>query len=424
VNLTEKAIDRLEPTTERQNYRDDETTGFGIRIEPAASGGRKSFFWNAKVGGQVVFKSLGESPAVSVKDARDSAREWAGKAAKWKQDGFPEPGPFLKPKRAAQPESSAVPLFKDLVEKYVEDYLKPNAKNPEVAMAEVRRRSKKYFKAWQDRPLDSLSAEDLLEVKNACGKHHTTANCCIELISRLLNWAAGRRKGKAKGKARFWTGKNFAEEVEGYDKNERDRTLSADELKRFNEELEKEEHRDLRDFLVLSMNSAARKGDILSMRWCDIDWDRNHWHVPNPKNKVPYNVWMLPAFLNVLKRRESTKPESAIHVFPGSGKSGHVIDVKKPWKKFRAVAKLSDFRIHDIRHTVLSAMAEAGVPILHVGAAAGHQSVQSTKRYIHLYPESQREARMKGQQKMIALIKSAKKREKASKPKLLQVSNA
>ncbi len=121
MNITEKAIERLKSSSERQTYRDDELTGFGLRIEPASTGGRKSFFWNAKVGGLVVFKSLGEFPSVSVKDARDRAKEWAGKAAKWKQDGFPEEkNPFAKLKKQVR---TSVPTFSELVESYIKFHL-------------------------------------------------------------------------------------------------------------------------------------------------------------------------------------------------------------------------------------------------------------------------------------------------------------
>src|SRR5947208_12938571 len=117
MNITEKAIERLQPSTERQTYRDDELTGFGIRIEPHDSGGRKSFFYNAKVGGQVIFKSLGQWPATNVKDARDEAKEWAGKASAWKKAGCPpESNPFAKPKKQ---ERTTAPVFRQLVESYI-----------------------------------------------------------------------------------------------------------------------------------------------------------------------------------------------------------------------------------------------------------------------------------------------------------------
>ena len=93
MNLTEKSIERLQANNDRPSFRDDEFTGLGIRIEPKSSGGRKSFsglFWNAKVAGQVVFKSLGEWPTTSVRDAREKAKQWAGKASKWKEAGCPE----------------------------------------------------------------------------------------------------------------------------------------------------------------------------------------------------------------------------------------------------------------------------------------------------------------------------------------------
>ncbi len=157
MNLTEKGIERLQPNAERQTYRDDELTGFGIRIEPAASGGRKSFFWNQKVNGEVYFRSLGEWPTVSVKAARDMAREWAGKAAKWKQDGCQEDkNPFAKPKKQAR---TTTPLFKELVEAYIERHVREQALHPVRGEYDVRLLVKNYLESWLNVPLDKITVD-------------------------------------------------------------------------------------------------------------------------------------------------------------------------------------------------------------------------------------------------------------------------
>src|SRR6202044_172529 len=97
MNLTQKWVDALEPTDQRQSFRDDEQEGFGLRCEPGATGGGKSFFWNQKVGGKGYYKALGETSTVSVKNARYDASVWAGKGRDWKQRGCIESeNPFVE----------------------------------------------------------------------------------------------------------------------------------------------------------------------------------------------------------------------------------------------------------------------------------------------------------------------------------------
>jgi hypothetical protein len=64
MNLTEKSVSNLEPIEKRKDYYDDEGGGFGVRVESAQLGGRKSFFWRQKINRQVYYRSLGESPIV------------------------------------------------------------------------------------------------------------------------------------------------------------------------------------------------------------------------------------------------------------------------------------------------------------------------------------------------------------------------
>lgn len=416
MSLTEKSVLKLAASSKRMRYMDDEVTGFGVRVEPHA---RKSFFWCAKVDGEVYYKALGEFPAISVKDARDSAKEWAGKAAKWKQAGYPQDeNPLAKRKRI---EPTSAPTFRELVKAYTERHVKETANNPVRASYDVNLMATTHFETWLDRKLDELTVEDVLAVKNKCGKHCIAANRSVEFIRRLFNWSGGKKDGT---EVNFWPVENIAKDVSTYDEKPRKRFLQPDELVRFNDELENEKHIDLKDFLVLAITTGARRGDLFSMRWKDIQWEREVWSVPYPKNGESYDVQLLDVAVNVLKRRRTEIPDSVEYVFPGPGRTGHLINLKKPWDEFRKRAKLNDFRIHDIRHTCASYQSISGVSLQQIGASLGHRSTQSTQIYAHLHDEAVRAARMSGQAKMLQMMKAARKRAKitARKPKLLKAA--
>lgn len=413
MRLTEKAVAALKAGHDRKQYFDDTQAGFGIRVEPS---GRKAFLWYAKVNGKPRMKALGEFPLVSVSDARAAADKWAGIAAQWKLAGYAPPDPFAPAVKPA-PAASNVPTFKMLLEAYITQHIwsadtDERANNP--AKAEyMARHLAKHFAAIHDRALDAIEVEDILAVKRACGERHYLANRCVELCRALFNWSA-----KSKDGVRFFACDNPAREVSTYGEKSRTRFLSPEEIIRFNEALTDEPSQDLKDFLVLAMNTGARKMDILSMRWQDISMDAARWTVPFSKSGS-YNVDLHAAALAVLERRQSEAVQDAIFVFPSHSASGHLEDVKKVWNEFRTRAQLPTkgedvFRCHDIRRTVGSFAAIAGVSLQQIGAMLGHRSLQSTQVYARLSDTATREAREVGANKMAELVKAAEQRAKAN----------
>jgi integrase len=123
----------------------------------------------------------------------------------------------------------------------------------------------------------------------------------------------------------------------------------------------------------------------------------------------------------VLRRRREETADGVPFVFPSHGKSGHVIELKKQWDKFRKRAGIPDVRVHDLRRTKGSYMAISGVSLQQIGAVLGHRSLGSTEIYARLHQESLREAVETGDAAMERMTKQARKRMKlaARKQKLL-----
>ena len=61
-------------------------------------------------------------------------------------------------------------------------------------------------------------------------------------------------------------------------------------MKQFWEALAKSPNKDFVDFVNLAVWTGARKGDVMSMRWCDVSFDDNRWRIPDPKLCKPYDV--------------------------------------------------------------------------------------------------------------------------------------
>ena len=411
MNLTEKAVASLKATDKRQHFYDGEGGGFGVRIEAARLGGRANYFWRAKVNGQVFYKSLGECGIAAVKQARNNARMLAGKAITWKAAGYPaDANPFEVKRSEAKKDAAKCPTFLELREAYMLQHVREHANRPDRAEIRVLQISK-YLEAWNDRAIDSITVEDVLAVKNAQGNHRITANRIVEFLRSLYNWASKSTDGKIN----FWKVENPAKDVSRYKETARERFLLPEELGKFNAALREEPDADLRDFIVISLNTGARRGDVLSMRWQDILWEANSWTIPKPKNATPYTISLLPVVMEVLKRRRAEITEKEIFIFPSYGRTGHIVDVKKRWQEFRKRAGVPDLHVHDLRRTCGSYLAMAGVGLPAVGQALGHKSLASTQIYARFDSTAVRNARELGQQTMVTMMRKARRRVSARK---------
>lgn len=405
MRLTEKFLDKLKPTDKRQNIRDDDPTGFGIRVEPQ---GRKSFFFNAKVCGSVVYKALGEYPAVTLKDARDRAKELSGLAAKWKQNGCKGDNPFRAAKKAAA--ASEAPTFETLVESYITNYVhsaKANLNHPDRAEAMLRWAIKKYFGDWLQRPVDSFAVQDVIALRDSAGERRYMANRLIQYCRALFDWCSNDGDGRTP----VWQlAVNPARKVSLFEETARERVLSPEEFVQLEDALASEPYEDLRDFILLALDTAARKMNILEMQWSEIDWDLNQWKIPMSKSGKPYTVDLLPRAVETLRRRLETRTTHP-YVFPPI--SGRYLHVDKPFVKFCKRAGLADFHIHDLRRSSAAAMARAGVAPQKIAHALGQTSMSSILIYARMAQKELPEARELGAQKVREEIESARARMKA-----------
>lgn len=426
MNLTEKAVERFKPSSERQTYRDDEQTGFGLRIEPADRGARKSFFFNAKIGGQVVFKALGVWPTMSVKAARGEAAQWAGKADTWKKAGFPiEGNPFAKPKKLPR---TTVPSFEELAEAYIERHLlnpEEGALNKKRAEYDTRLLIRNFFSEWLDTPIDKITEEMVIQAREKAEGRYWQ-NSVVEFVRRVFNWSNGLSK-KSRDKIVFYRCANPAQAIGLNKKKARDRFLQPEELLRLNEALKSEEtDATTRDVVMLLLATGARRGNVFSMKWDDIDVDLGIWHVPMSKSGDGYDVPLTPVAVKTLEGRRELRKSGEQFVFPSSrAECGHITEIKKKFKLLMERAGIKNLRPHDARRTKGSFAALAGESLPRIGQMLGHKSIGATAVYARLLPQAARETSQASDEFMLQKMREAKKRLKKQngKPKLLKVAN-
>ena len=140
----------------------------------------------------------------------------------------------------------------------------------------------------------------------------------------------------------------------------------------------------LRPIVITAIHTGMRRGEILELRWEDVDLEKCQITIPQEKTKtrksrvVPVNGVLY----NTLR---SLGPKKG-YVF--TKKNGdRYREIKESFNAAVKRAGIEDFRFHDLRHTFASHLAMAGIPLETIGKLLGHKSPVMTWRYSHLSPD-------------------------------------
>jgi integrase len=139
----------------------------------------------------------------------------------------------------------------------------------------------------------------------------------------------------------------------------------------------------------LLLFTGCRLGEVLTLRWEDVDFERGLLHLPDSKTGAKTVALAAPA-LQVLA--EAPRLKGNPYVMPGEKVGRPWQDMQRPWRRIRARAGLPDVRLHDLRHSFASVGAAAGLGLPIIGALLGHTQAATTHRYAHLAADPLKEA--------------------------------
>jgi integrase len=137
--------------------------------------------------------------------------------------------------------------------------------------------------------------------------------------------------------------------------------------------------------VLLAISTGARRGELIHLRWADVDLKNARAIVHDTKNGDPRVLPLVGKALPAL--RESKLQGSALSewVFPqSSGFPGPYEGFDGHWYAALESAGIKDFRFHDLRHTCASYLASQGASLLEIADVLGHRTMQMVKRYSHL----------------------------------------
>jgi integrase len=144
----------------------------------------------------------------------------------------------------------------------------------------------------------------------------------------------------------------------------------------------------IRLVLIVALNTGMRRNEILSLKWRDVDFVKGFILIDNSKSgksrKIPMNATVFDILHDL--------PHTSEYVFFNPKTKTHIKDIKTAFSGACRRAEIKGLRLHDLRHTALSKMVEAGIDLVTVSKIAGHSSIQMTMRYSHPTPENMRKA--------------------------------
>ncbi len=360
VNFTKKFLEMVDiPKVRYMDYKDTENRFLRIRVSRT---GRKTFYYVRKFEGRVRWIKLDTFPEMTVYQARVRCAELSGDYARGDDP--------------TEKKSNKGITFKALFNLFMVLHSKPKKK------------SSKWDELNYKNHLSSLGRKQVKEINSdMVGRLHVKignesgngiANRSLALLKSVFSF--GIKRG-------YFEGMNPGAGVQMFREKSRERFMSADELRRFFEALSAPcTEPNMRDFFSLSLFTGARRGNVQSMKWCDLDLDSGVWTIQGSESKSGdlMRVILSEEAIEILRKRKEASEGKSPFVFPSRSKTGHLTEPKKAWSELLKRAGIEDLRIHDLRRTLGSWQAAMGASLPVIGKSLGHKNQNTTAIYARL----------------------------------------
>ncbi|MGI8546698.1 MAG: tyrosine-type recombinase/integrase [Gemmatimonadaceae bacterium] len=397
MKLTKRVLDALQPNAAGDFFVwDTELKSFGVRVWPAAPGTspRKVFVLKYRARGERTPRrvTLGTYGGVTLEQARSLAKRHLAMIAE---------GADPATARTAAKNAPTVLELGTAFLTHVE------GRNKETTATESARLwGKHVLPALGPTKVAAITSAHVSRLHRAMKATPYQANRVLALLGGFFSFA-GREGAMARG---F----NPARDVKPYPEQSRERFLTREEWVRLGEALRRAEREGLPaapskkakpktgattekrsklagkptpadPFAIAAIRLLActgcRRGEILSLRWDAVDFERGYLRLADTKTGKSVRPLAGPAavILESLPREEGSP-----YVLHGASPGVHLKTIARLWDAVRHAAGLPDVRLHDLRHSFASVSATGGDSMLLIRALLGHADISTTQRYAHL----------------------------------------
>ena len=245
-------------------------------------------------------------------------------------------------------------------------------------------------------PLQSISRRQIQEYQTKLldtGLAPATCNRAIQLLRHSLNLAVDWEFLERNPAARI---KMFRED------NEIERYLSDDQLQALVFVLRFDHNRPVSNILMWLLSTGSRLNEALQAKWENIDRDNRTWKIPiaDAKSRKSRTVVLSDAAMSVL----TDCKKSSDWLFPNPQTGKPYTTISRVWYRMRKKAGIPEFRIHDLRHSYASYLAQAGESTITIAESLGHSDYRVSQRYVHLNQDTLRKAANHASDKIMAAL--------------------
>jgi len=350
LRLTRRAIDEIShPDRGQVFYRDTMLSGFGLRVGTQS----KVFFAEGQVNRRTRRVTIGRADVFAPEIARKKALALLGEMAEGNN-----------PNEEKRKKRSECITLEMAVQRFFETRttLSPHTVNG------YERTVRLYLKSWRKKPLPEITRQMVLKKHQDIGEAHgnTTANNAMRHLRSIYNFIAATQDDfppnpvQILSQARAW-----------YKERRRQTVVTAADLPAWWKAVMAEPEYS-RDFLLMALFSGMRRGELLALRWENLDLQARTLHLPYTKNGDPLHL-PLSEFLTELLKQRWARNEGSPWVFPGPGKSGHLVETKKFLVRVTAGSGVS-FTLHDLRRTFITIAESLDVPYYALKRLLNHRS--------------------------------------------------
>ena len=402
AKLTASTLKTLKPKTRRYDVRDTEIKGFLLRVQPS---GKMIYFFQFRNGeGQQQHFWIGAVGTLSPRQARDIAEDVAGKVRK---------GIDVQAEKKAKRAKGAIE--KDQIwGVFLEQQYKPWVLEHRRQGVETVRRLETNFGDLKKKPFIDINNWILEKWRTkrlkACISKSTLNRDVGDLkaaLTKAVEWELLDVSPLAKLKpfkldqtpnVRYLSSleeEQLRDALMARDERKKSERISANKWRAergytLYPVLTKHAYSDyLTPLVLLAKNTGMRRGELFNLRWENVTLDERRLTVVGAKTKSSQtrHISLNTEATKVLKSWQKQTSTQGL-VFP-SEKGTPLTNIKNSWTGLLKLARVQDFRFHDLRHDFASKLVMAGTPLNTVRDLLGHTDIKTTLRYAHLAPGHQ-----------------------------------
>jgi len=341
VRLTQAIILKT-PTPERDQIflRDNELKGFGVRISYQ---GTRSYILEKRIEGRVKRITLGHVGELTLPQARQKAQQTLGKIA---MGG----NPVADTHRAR--------LQAITLDECFEDYLKSRNQLKSRTIYDYTLYMRTALGAWRRWPMNRITKDKVQAYHRELGETRGPyyANSVMRFLRALFNFALAQYEDGFSEPVLKENPVLRLTRIRGWYREQRKKTvIRAHQLPAWFKAVEALRDPSLlpsgdivADYLLVLLFTGLRRKETTELRWEDVDIKDQTLTIQDPKSREPFTFPFSDYIADILKRRasESVSP----WVFPGSGKRGHLIEMKRLKLRVIEISGVH-FTCHDLRRT-------------------------------------------------------------------------